>query len=114
MRDDAPDYDEIRQIIIPEGAWVQVERFFNSNGITLGRLPDQLSEGDIPTYILVPTDAALREAAQQIAAEDGLQDEPDPDPWMSPTDIAAELSVSREYAGRLLHKIGRASCRERV
>lgn len=69
---DAPGHDELRQIIIPESAWAGVERFFNANGVTLGRLPDQLTEGDIPTYILVPTDEALRRAVAEIAAEEGL------------------------------------------
>lgn len=72
MSDGAPDYNEIRQIIIPEVAWSQVEAFFASNGIMLGRLPDQLAEGDIPTYILVPTDEAMRRVAAQIAVEGGL------------------------------------------
>lgn len=72
MSDGAPDYDEIRQIIVPEVVWDQLVRFFTSNGLGLGRLPEEASLSSIPTYILVPTEAALREAAAEIAAEEGL------------------------------------------
>jgi len=73
MSSDAPEHGETRQIIIPDHAWEHVERFFNANGVALGRLPEGIAAADdIPTYILVPTEEALRRAAQEIAAEEGL------------------------------------------
>lgn len=48
-----------------------------------------------------PMSLSIGEIPDDEDDEDDI--EYDDDPWMSPTDIAAELSVSREYAGRLLH-----------
>lgn len=52
--------DEVRQLLVHPAIWSALTEWLHGCGIELGRLP--MDEEDLPTYVMVPSDALMATA----------------------------------------------------
>jgi len=56
-----PADDEVRQLLVHPAVWPALTAWLHARGIELGRLP--MDEEDLPTYVMVPSDALMAAAS---------------------------------------------------